>query len=160
MYHAYSGLTASGKHRTSADAPTRKEWQVCQRGGGGEEAYRESGDTRGQRLVRVARRDDFPLPTVEAVSRLPQHVLAGTVVQLAALISAAGARLKTDDQSADSDPSDAVSKTEAMALLKLKSERWLRSPKAKQLRCAHRIGGEWMYSRRKIAAFHRGEPIT
>jgi len=91
---------------------------------------------------------------------LPQHVLAGTVMQLAALTMAVGARLKTDDQSTESDPADAVSKAEAMELLKLKSERWLRSPKGQQLRCAHRIGGEWMYSRRKIAALHRGEPIT
>jgi len=81
-------------------------------------------------------------------------------MQLAALTMAVGARLKTDTHSTQSDPTDAVSKAEAMELLKLKSERWLRSPDGKQLRCAHRIGGRWMYSRRKIAAFHRNEPIT
>jgi len=81
-------------------------------------------------------------------------------MQLAALTMAVGARLKTDGQSTAPDATDAVSKAEAVELLKLKSDRWLRSPKGKQLRCAHRIGGEWMYSRRKIAAFHRGEPVT
>jgi len=142
------------RRRTDAE-----EWQVCQRTErGGGEAENGFGDSRGHSSVRVARRDDFPLPTVEAVSRVPQHALGGTLARLAALTMAVGERL-TDGRTAEPDPSDAVSKAEAMALLKLKSERWLRSPKGKQLRCAQRVGGQWMYSRRKIAAFHRGEPI-
>jgi len=141
------------RHRTDAE-----EWQVCQRGGG-EAAYRASGDRRGQ-IVRVARRDDFPLPTVEAVSRLPHSVLAGTLARLAALTMAIGLRLATDGLPADPDPTDAVPKAEALELLRLESERWLRSPDGKQLRCAHRVGGKWVYSRRKIAAYLRGDPIT
>jgi hypothetical protein len=106
----------------------------------------------------VARRDDFPLPTVEAVSHLPHHALGGALAQLAALTMAVGQRL-SDGLPADPDPSDAVSKAEAIALLKCKSARWLRSADGKKLRCAHRVGGQWPYSRRKIAAFLRGEPI-
>ena len=110
--------------------------------------------------MRVARRDDFPLPTVEAVSRLPQQVLAGTLARLAALTLAIGVRLATDGLAPDPDPTDAVPKAEALELLHLDSDRWLRSADGKQLRCAHRVGGRWVYSRRKIGAYLRGDPIT
>jgi len=145
------------RRRTDAE-----EWQICQSElvvgwscGGGPKIQRHKGAH-----LRVARRDDFPLPTVEAVSRLPPEVLAGTLAQLAALTMAVGKRLVTDGPSADPDPTDAVTKAEAMELLHLDSDRWLRSPAGKQLRCAQRVGGRWMFSRRKIAALHRGEPIT
>jgi hypothetical protein len=109
--------------------------------------------------VRVARHDDFPLPTVDAVSRLPQHALGGTLARLAALTMAVGLRLATDGLSTAPDPTDAVPKAEAIELLHLDSERWLRSPDGKRLRCAHRVGGQWLYSRQKIAAYLRGDPI-
>jgi hypothetical protein len=99
-------------------------------------------------------RDRFILPAVDTIAGLPPEALIGALVGLAALQAAIGARLSLptrDGNTAD----DAVDQAEAMRLLKLQSPRWLRSVEGKKLRCPHRVGGRWMYSRRKIAAFLR-----
>jgi len=107
----------------------------------------------------VARLGDFTLPTVEAISALPDDALLGTLTLLTGLTLAIGTRLAQRHKSTDADAEDVVDKATAMALLKLKSERWLRSPDGKNLRCPRPVGGEWRYSRRKIAAYMRGEPL-
>jgi hypothetical protein len=108
--------------------------------------------------MRVVRPGEFTLPPVEAVASLSRPALLGALTALAGLTLAIGAALASPSSDGGFDPNDAMPKLEAIAALHLKSDRWLRSTVGKKLR-SRRIGGEWMFSRRKIAAFLAGEPL-
>jgi hypothetical protein len=107
--------------------------------------------------MRVVRHGDFILPAVETVGTIPRRALTATMIKLAALSTAVATRY--EEQPSADDPDDAIDATAASALLKLKSPRWLRSAEGRTLRCPRPVGGRWMYSRRKIAAFLRGAPV-
>jgi hypothetical protein len=108
--------------------------------------------------MRVVRQGEFVLPALDAVSAIPRRALTATMIKLAALSTAIAVRI--EEQPAADDPDDAVDARTAAALLKLKSLRWLRSAEGRTLRCPRPVGGRWMYSRRKIAAFISADPVA
>jgi hypothetical protein len=54
---------------------------------------------------------------------------------------------------------DALTPAEARAVLKLNGDRSLREPKFRAARYPTKVGGEPRFSRRKLCAILRGEPV-
>jgi len=108
--------------------------------------------------MRVVRPGDsrFTLPAVEDVSTLPRKSLRTTLVALAALTAAVGAQL--EDPTAD-ELEDALTPAEAQTLLKLDTPRTLRDMPWRSARLEKKVGGAWRYSRRKLCAILRGDPV-
>ena len=98
----------------------------------------------------------FTLPSIDDVSTLPRRSLRKTLLALAALTAAVGAQL---DEPTIDDLEDALTPAEAQTLLKLETPRALRTAPWKYARLPQKVGGEPRFSRAKLNAILRGEPI-
>jgi len=108
--------------------------------------------------MRIARPGErrFTLPSVDDVSTLPRKALRTTLVALAALSAAVAAQI---DEPTIDDLEDALTPAEAQQLLKLETPRALRDAPWKYARLPQKVGGEARFSRAKLNAILRGEPV-